>query len=53
MRRLPNPRSLRGSTDPRRPLINPVRPPSPWRLLILLIVIVVGIVILLRRASGL
>ncbi|HYW06405.1 MAG TPA: hypothetical protein VE913_05590 [Longimicrobium sp.] len=53
MRRLPNPHSLRGPTDARRPLIRPVRPPSPWRLLLLLIVVVVGIVFLLRRASGL
>ena len=52
MRPLPNPHSLRGSTDPRRPLPR-VRPPSPWRLLLLLIVTVVASVVLLRRAGAL
>ncbi len=52
MRPLPNPHKLRGSTDPRRPLPR-VRPPSPWRLIILLVVTVGAIVVLLRRTGAL
>jgi hypothetical protein len=53
MRPLPNPHKLRGSTDPRRPLPRPVRPPSPWRLVLLLIVTLAAIFVLLRRAGAL
>jgi hypothetical protein len=52
MRPLPNPHKLRGSTDPRRPLPR-VRPPSPFRLILLLVVTVGAIVVLLRRAGAL
>ncbi|HEY0153163.1 MAG TPA: hypothetical protein VGB92_14255 [Longimicrobium sp.] len=52
MRPLPNPHKLRGSTDPRRPLPR-VRPPSPYRLVLLLVVTLAAIYVLLRRAGAL
>jgi hypothetical protein len=53
MRPLPNPHSLRGSTDARRPMPRPVRPPSPVRLVLLLVVTLGAIFVLLRRAGAL